>query len=94
MAGNSYSRAITAPWVIGPPTSVTKPFIARNSGVQLAKHQSLRDDVLGVFSGVSGLAARAPQAGSYLFPRLPGLESPLHVFVRALRVQAGVTVTP
>ncbi len=31
-AGMPYSRAITAPWVICPPTSVTKPPIATNSG--------------------------------------------------------------
>jgi len=43
---------------------------------------------------VPGLAARAPQAGSYLFPRLPALGISLHHFVKALRVQAGVTVTP
>src|SRR3954469_23954619 len=34
-AGKPYSRAITAPWVIRPPTSVTRPVIATNSGVQL-----------------------------------------------------------
>jgi hypothetical protein len=33
--GKPYSRAITAPWVIRPPTSVTRPVIATNSGVQL-----------------------------------------------------------
>ena len=31
---------------------------------------------------------------AYLFPRLPALTLPLHDFVRALRQQAGVTVTP
>src|SRR5205823_7040801 len=34
-AGKPYSRAITAPWVIRPPTSVTRPLIARNRGAQL-----------------------------------------------------------
>jgi hypothetical protein len=34
-AGKPYSRAITAPWVIRPPTSVTSPVIATNRGVQL-----------------------------------------------------------
>src|SRR5205085_4469329 len=34
-AGKPYSRAITAPWVIRPPTSVTRPAIATNRGVQL-----------------------------------------------------------
>ena len=47
-----------------------------------------------IFRSVPGLAIRTPEAGSYLFPRLPELSLPLHEFVRALRVQAGVTVTP
>jgi aspartate/methionine/tyrosine aminotransferase len=47
-----------------------------------------------VFGTVPGLAVRTPEAGSYLFPRLPPLHLPLHGFVRALRHQAGVTVTP
>lgn len=34
-AGSPYSRAITAPWVISPPTSVTRPFMDTNNGVQL-----------------------------------------------------------
>jgi hypothetical protein len=34
-AGKPYSGAITAPWVIRPPTSVTSPVIARNRGDQL-----------------------------------------------------------
>ena len=34
-AGRPYSRAITAPCVIRPPTSVTRPVIATNRGDQL-----------------------------------------------------------
>jgi len=37
---------------------------------------------------------RAPQAGSYLFPRLPELAMAPPAFVRILRLQAGVIVTP
>ena len=59
-----------------------------------AKHQAIRDDLMRIFQGVPGLAVRTPEAGSYLFPRLPSLSLPLHQFVRALRVQASVTVTP
>jgi len=61
---------------------------------RIARHQKLRDDLLTVLRGVEGLAVRAPDAGSYLFPRLPALDVPLHGFVQLLRVQAGVTVTP
>jgi aspartate/methionine/tyrosine aminotransferase len=59
-----------------------------------AKHQAIRDDLMRIFTSVPGLALRTPEAGSYLFPRLPQLSLPLHQFVRALRVQAAVTVTP
>lgn len=61
---------------------------------RIAKHQAIRDDLMQVFGTVPGLAARTPGAGSYLFPRLPALAVDLHSFVRALRLQAGVIVTP
>jgi aspartate/methionine/tyrosine aminotransferase len=57
-------------------------------------HQALRDELLTVFREIPGCAVREPEAGSYLFPRLPSLSLPLHAFVRALRDQASVTVTP
>jgi aspartate/methionine/tyrosine aminotransferase len=59
-----------------------------------AKHQAIRDDLMRVFATVPELVVRAPEAGSYLFPRLPRMAISLHAFVRALRVQASVTVTP
>ncbi len=58
------------------------------------QHQAIRDELMRVFRSVPGLEIREPQAGSYLFPRLPKLDVPLHTFVRALRQQASVTVTP
>lgn len=61
---------------------------------RIAKHEALRDDLLKVFASIPGSATRSTQAGSYVFPRLPQLDIPHHDFVRALRVQAGVTVTP
>ena len=59
-----------------------------------AEHEAIRDELMDVFGSVAGLAVRAPEAGSYLFPRLPALDVPLHTFVRALRHQASVIVTP
>jgi aspartate/methionine/tyrosine aminotransferase len=59
-----------------------------------AKHQAIRDDLIKVFGTVDGLAVRVPEGGSYLFPRLPALDVPLRDFVRALRLQADVIVTP
>ncbi|WP_335618052.1 pyridoxal phosphate-dependent aminotransferase [Bordetella bronchiseptica] len=61
---------------------------------RIAQHQAIRDDLIRVLRAVPGLAVRAPEAGSYLFPRLPRLAVGLHDFVRILRTQAGVTVTP
>ncbi|MBV7486492.1 pyridoxal phosphate-dependent aminotransferase [Bordetella sp. BOR01] len=61
---------------------------------RIARHQAIRDDLLKVLRKVEGLSVRAPEAGSYLFPRLPALAVSLHDFVRILRQQAGVTVTP
>ena len=56
-------------------------------------HQAIRDDLLKVFRS-GGLEARTPQAGSYLFPTLPTLSVDLQDFVRLLRLQASVIVTP
>lgn len=80
-----YSQAVLRTW-FAEPTGWLQD--------RIAKHEALRDDLLKEFANVPGLAARTPQAGSYLFPQLPPLNIPLHDFVRALRVQAGATVTP
>ncbi len=61
---------------------------------RIARHQAIRDDLLAVLRSCPGLFARTPQAGSYLFPRLPPLAVPPADFVRLLRLQGGVTVTP
>jgi len=61
---------------------------------RIAAHQRIRDDLLAILRHAEGLVVRTPQAGSYVFPRLPALDVPLHTFVYALRLQAGVTVTP
>jgi aspartate/methionine/tyrosine aminotransferase len=60
---------------------------------RIARHQAIRDRLLAVLREVSGVSARTPDAGSYLFPRLPALTTSLPAFVRILRLQAGVTVT-
>jgi aspartate/methionine/tyrosine aminotransferase len=60
---------------------------------RIAHHQAIRDRLLAVLREVEGVRARTPQAGSYLFPRLPALAPSLSAFLSILRVQAGVTVT-
>lgn len=57
-------------------------------------HREIRDDLLTVLRAIEGCRVRTPQAGSYLYPQLPRLSLALSDFVRALRLQAGVTVTP
>lgn len=61
---------------------------------RIAQHQAIRDDLLDVFHAMEGVKVRTPEAGSYLFPSLPQLSVPPSAFVRLLRAQAGVTVTP
>lgn len=60
---------------------------------RIAQHQAIRDDLVRIFRE-AGLKVRIPQAGSYLFPGLPALRVSLQDFVRLLRHQANVTVTP
>jgi aspartate/methionine/tyrosine aminotransferase len=80
-----YSQAVLRRWFEESPDWMAE---------RTAKHQAIRDDLMKIFRSVPGLAIRTPEAGSYLFPRLPALSLPLHQFVRALRLQAAVTVTP
>jgi aspartate/methionine/tyrosine aminotransferase len=80
-----YSQAVLRGWFEEPAGWIAE---------RTAEHQAIRDDLVRIFRSVPGLAIRTPEGGSYLFPRLPKLSVPLHEFVRALRVQAAVTVTP
>ncbi len=80
-----YSQAVLRTWFAEDPGWLQD---------RIARHEAIRDALVNVLVSVPDLAVRTPQAGSYLFPRLPAVGVPLHSFVRALRVQAGVTVTP
>jgi len=61
---------------------------------RILQHQAIRNDLLHVLRAVEGVFARTPDAGSYLFPRIPALTVPHADFVKILRLQAGVVVTP
>jgi len=77
--------------------SVLRTWFAEPAGwleERIALHRALRDALLAKLRGVEGLRARTPDAGSYLFPQLPGLTVATPTFVKILREQAGVTVTP
>ncbi|MET0715442.1 MAG: pyridoxal phosphate-dependent aminotransferase [Mycetocola sp.] len=80
-----YSQAVLSTWFDEP-----EGWLAERT----AKHQTIRDDLLAVLRTVASLSVRMPEAGSYLFPRLPALTLALHDFVRAVRLQANAVVTP
>lgn len=60
---------------------------------RINQHEAIRDELLKIFRNAN-LQTATPQAGSYLFPKLPALSVDLNTFVRLLRYQAHVTVTP
>jgi aspartate/methionine/tyrosine aminotransferase len=80
-----YSQAVLNTWFAEPASWMDE---------RIALHRAIRDDLLSKLSAVEGLQARRPEAGSYLFPKLPALDVSTQEFVRILRQQAAVTVTP
>lgn len=80
-----YSQSVLRTWFNEPQGWLTE---------RLRLHQGIRDDLVNVLRSTDGLTVRSPDAGSYLFPRLPPLSVPYLDFVRFLRLQAAVTVTP
>lgn len=60
---------------------------------RIKAHQKIRDGLLEIFR-TAGFKVATPQAGSYLFPQLPALSVDLNTFVKLLRHQANVIVTP
>lgn len=79
-----YNQAVLDTWFQEPPGWLEK---------RIREHEAIRDELLKIFRSADFLTA-TPQAGSYLFPQLPPLDVELNTFVRLLRHQAGVTVTP
>lgn len=79
-----YSQAALATWFHEPEGWLDE---------RIAQHAAIRDDLLQVFRD-AGFPTATTQAGSYVFPELPKLAVSPEVFVRLLRAQARVTVTP
>jgi aspartate/methionine/tyrosine aminotransferase len=80
-----YSQAVLHTWFAEPAGWMNE---------RIALHRAIRDDLLSRLGTVEGVQARKPEAGSYLFPKLPELDVSTQDFVRILRQQAAVTVTP
>jgi len=79
-----YNQAVLDTWFQEPQGWLTN---------RINEHEVIRDELLKIFRSANILTA-TPQAGSYLFSRLPALSVDLNTFVYLLRHQAGVTVTP
>ena len=80
-----YSQAVLRGWFAEPESWMAD---------RIRRHQAIRDGLVQVFRATEGVFCRSPQAGSYLFPRLPALAVAPADFVRILRLQGGATVTP
>ncbi|RUZ75215.1 aminotransferase class I/II-fold pyridoxal phosphate-dependent enzyme [Mesorhizobium sp. M7A.F.Ca.US.006.01.1.1] len=80
-----YSQSVLRTWLREPKDWIDE---------RIALHQAIRDELLSIFRQGSGFATRTPQAGSYLFPCVPKLAVSTADFVRLLRHQADVIVTP
>lgn len=85
LRAGGYNQAVLKSWFAEP-----EGWMAQ----RIKQHQAIRDDLLIKFNDVEGFRVRATEAGSYIFPTLPNLDIPINEFVKILRIQAGVIVTP
>lgn len=85
LRAGGYSQAVLRTWFDEPAGWMEQ---------RIRQHQAIRDDLLKVFRATSGIEVRTTEAGSYIFPALPRLSVTSGDFVRILRLQAGVIVTP
>ncbi len=80
-----YNQSVLATWLAEPNDRMAE---------RIALHQAIRNDLLAKLKTVDGMAVRTPEAGSYLFPKLPPLSIDIADFIKALRFQASVVATP
>jgi len=85
LRAGGYSQAVLRTWFNEPDGWMEQ---------RIREHQAIRDDLLKVFRATAGMKVRTSEAGSYIFPSLPQLSVSGSDFVRILRLQAGVIVTP
>jgi aspartate/methionine/tyrosine aminotransferase len=80
-----YSQAVLRTWFDEPPGWLDE---------RIEQHRLIRDDLVDAVRAAAGMKVRVPDAGSYLFPRLPPVSIPLSRLISELRQRAGVIVTP
>lgn len=85
LRAGGYSQAVMKSWFAEPEGWMNQ---------RIAQHQAIRDDLLTKLRSVEGVKVRPTEAGSYLFPTIPELDVTIKEFVRILRLQTAVTVTP
>ena len=85
LRASGYNQAVLKNWFSEPEGWLTD---------RIAQHQKIRDDLLAVLRTCPGVYARTTEAGSYLFVTMPELKVGLGDFVKILRKQADVIVTP
>jgi len=80
-----YSQAVLNTWFNEPTGWMEDRILA---------HQSIRDDLLSLFRSVEGVQVRTPGGGSYLFIKSPELTVAIKEFIKIMRLQANVILTP
>lgn len=61
---------------------------------RILQHQRIRDDIAALLEATPGVEYRKTDGGSYLFVTVPKLTVDISTFVKILKVQANVIVTP
>ncbi|HWP51469.1 MAG TPA: pyridoxal phosphate-dependent aminotransferase [Clostridia bacterium] len=85
LRAGGYSQAVFKDWFAEPEGWMSE---------RVQQHEAIRDDLLFIFRACPGCSVRATEAGSYVFVTIPELEVTLLQFIKLLRAQAAVTVTP
>lgn len=85
LRAGGYNQAVLNTWFSEPTGWMDK---------RIKQHQAIRDDLVRLLRSAEGFHVRPTEAGSYLFPQVDGLDVSINEFVKILRVQASVIVTP
>jgi len=85
LRAGGYSQAVLKVWFNEPNGWMKDRIVA---------HQSIRDDLLELLRSVKGVKAKTTEGGSYLFTEIPELTVKIEEFIKILKLQANVIVTP